>query len=49
MAVPGPAGKPVPGMAGVELMKTILYNGGRKATVDTRYDECLYAETNSLH
>jgi hypothetical protein len=43
MAASGPAGKPVPGTAGVEPMKTILYNGGRKTTVDTRYDECLYA------
>ena len=24
-------------------MKTVLYNGSRQVTVDTRYDECLYA------
>ncbi len=24
-------------------MKTELYHGGRKTTIDTRFDECLYA------
>jgi hypothetical protein len=30
--------------AGVDLMKTQLYDGSRKIQVDTRIDECLYAE-----
>ena len=43
MAVSGPAGKPVPVTAGVDFMKTELYDGSRKIKVDTRSDECLYA------
>lgn len=39
---PGPAGKPVPALAGVESMKTQLYDGSRKIRADTRCDECLY-------
>jgi len=39
----GTAGKPVPDTAGVEQMKTIIYDGSRKIRVDTKHDECLYA------
>jgi hypothetical protein len=42
------AGKLVPGMAGVDSMKTQLYDGSRKTKVDTRYDECLYAAPRPL-
>ena len=38
-----PAGKPDLVSAGVELMKTILYNGSRKIRIDTAHDECLYS------
>jgi hypothetical protein len=40
---PRTAGKLLPGTAGVETMKTILYDGSRQIPVDTRHDECLYA------
>ena len=30
-------------VAGVGFMKTELYNGSRKTTIDTRSDECLYS------
>nr|WP_319376586.1 hypothetical protein [uncultured Methanoregula sp.] len=39
----GPVGKPVPNAAGVDRMKTQLYDGSRKTTVDTKLDECLYS------
>jgi len=48
MAVPGPAGKPVPETAGVDSMKAQLYDGSRKIKVDTRFDTCLYAAPRPL-
>jgi hypothetical protein len=44
----GSAGKLILEMAGVDLMKTLLYHGSRKTTVDTRLDECLYAAPKPL-
>jgi hypothetical protein len=39
----GSAGKLIPVLAGVEVMKTTIHEGSRQIKVDTRHDECLYA------
>ncbi len=37
----------IPAADGVDFMKTELYDGSRKISLDTRYDECLYAAPRS--
>jgi hypothetical protein len=38
----------IPTVAGVELMKTELYDGSRKIRINTRYDERLFAAPRPL-